>query len=112
MRILVDQNISHRIIPKLKNIFDEIFHVKEFELIYASDLEIFKFAKNNKFDAVITLDVDFQNILYEQSLPPKIIWLRTGNCPTSALVDILVRNSDIIKNFIVEEGFDSIEIFK
>ena len=43
MKILVDQNISHRIIPKLKIFFNEISHVKEFGLIYASDLEIFKF---------------------------------------------------------------------
>ncbi len=112
MKLLIDQNISHRVIPKLIHLFENIHHVKDFDLIYASDLEIFKFAKNNYFDAIITMDVDFQNILFEHSLPPKVIWLRTGNCPTSTLAKILLRNLDIIETFITESGFDSIEIFK
>ena len=58
------------------------------------------------------MDVDFQNILYEKSYPPKIIWLRTGNCSTTSLVNILGKNYENIKNLLTEDEFDSIEIFK
>lgn len=85
MKLLIDQNISHRIISLLNEKFSNIHHVKGLGLINADDHIIFKYARENEFDAVITLDDDFVKLLDLFSAPPKIIWLRTGNCSTTFL---------------------------
>jgi predicted nuclease of predicted toxin-antitoxin system len=73
MKILIDQNISFRLISKIEHLFPEITHVKYCNLIDASDSDIFVYAQNNKFKAILTLDEDFDNILLERQVPPKII---------------------------------------
>jgi predicted nuclease of predicted toxin-antitoxin system len=42
-KFLIDQNISHRVIFHLADKFDEINHVKDFNLEYASDAENMEF---------------------------------------------------------------------
>ncbi len=111
MKILIDQNISHRIIPKLNAGFSEVFHIKNVNLIDNSDTTIFKFAQSNNFEAIITMDDDFQNIIAQHGAPPKIIWIRTGNCSTNYLAQKLNTNLIRIKFFLSEIEFDTIEIF-
>ncbi|REA57865.1 hypothetical protein DSL64_22325 [Dyadobacter luteus] len=82
MRLLIDQNISHRVLPIIQDHFKGIQHVSQLGLLNTNDHEIFMFARNNEFDAIITLDDDFVRLLNLFSSPPKIIWLRTGNCAT------------------------------
>lgn len=89
MKILIDQNISFRIISKIASFSDVAYHVKNFGLHQANDYEIFMFARNNQFDAIITIDEDFIKLLDTFSFPPKIIWIRTGNCSTDLLASIL-----------------------
>lgn len=112
MKLLVDQNISHKLIPFLKGKFSSIYHVKELGLINTDDHAIFMYARENIFDAVITLYDDFVRLLNQFSAPPKIIWLRTGNCSTSFLAKILDLKFDLIKEFVQSEDHFLYEIFK
>ena len=112
MKLLIDQNISHRILPALHTHFSSIRHVKELGLINANDHDIFMFARENKYDAVITLDDDFVKLLNLFSSPPKIIWLRTGNCTTPDLAKILISKFHFIEEFVQSEEHFLYEIFK
>ena len=112
MKILVDQNISFRVIPHLLSTFGDVQHVKTHNLLDTNDHDIFKYARANGFDGIITMDDDFQNILLERGTPPKIIWIRTGNCSTAVLIEVLLNNISIIKSFMANEELDSLEIFK
>ena len=112
MKLLIDQNISHRIIPLLNEQFSDIYHVKDSGLINADDHIIFKYARENEFNAVITLDDDFVKLLNLFSAPPKIIWLRTGNCSTTFLAEILNLKFNLIKEFVQSDGYLLYEIFK
>ena len=112
MKLLIDQNISYRIIPLLEGSFPDIHHVRQFDLIDADDHNIFMYARENRFDAVITLDDDFVRLLNLFSAPPKIIWLRTGNCSTPFLSEILNSKVNIIQKFLNDEEFFLYEIFR
>lgn len=62
--------------------------VREIGLRDASDPVIFQAAR--AADAVvITKDRDFVRLLEEQGPPPRVIWLRLGNCTNAALQEVL-----------------------
>lgn len=112
MKILIDQNISQRIVPLLAPQFDVLDHVRQIGLTDASDYEIFMFARANGYQAVITADDDFVKLINQFSEPPKIIWLRTGNCSTKVLSHLLIEKVPAIRDFVLGDGFDIFEILK
>ncbi|MBL0030843.1 MAG: DUF5615 family PIN-like protein [Bacteroidetes bacterium] len=99
MKLLFDQNISFRVISKLADFFQGSGQVKNLGLQDNSDLEIWKFAKENNF-SIVTFDSDFFDLANLYGHPPKVIWLRTGNCTTQEIVDLLISKSEIINDFI------------
>jgi predicted nuclease of predicted toxin-antitoxin system len=111
MYILVDQNISFRLLPLVRTVFPGISHVKELGLTNFNDFQIFKYARLHNFLAVLTLDEDFYNIQLQHGVPPKVIWLRTGNCSTSRIADVLLHNAELIHNFLSDEQHDCLEVF-
>lgn len=111
MKILIDQNISHRLVAQILNFFPEIEHVKTLNLINAKDTEIFTFARQNNFSAILTLDEDFYKILFQFGQPPKIIWLRIGNVSTKNLSEIMIKNAHNIQQFLADTQHDCLEIY-
>lgn len=107
MKLLFDQNISFRIISKLRDTFPEAFQVRELGLENATDHEIWKYAKRNNF-SVVTFDADFYDLSNLYGHPPKIIWLRTGNRRTSDLTRLLIHKSVIIKAFLTDKSYKNI----
>ena len=112
MKILLDENISYRLLMRIAAAFPDAQHVKDLGLTHVNDHTIFKEACKFGFDAIITNDDDFQNILIERGAPPKIIWIRTGNCSTAFLSEVILRNVAIIQAFIEDPMLDSLEIFR
>lgn len=99
MSLLFDQNISFRIIQKIKEDFPNSIQVRKLGLEESSDDKIWKFAKENNF-TVVTFDSDFFEISNLKGHPPKIIWLRTGNTTTKNIIEILQQKKEIIIDFI------------
>lgn len=111
MKVLIDQNISFRIVPQISDLFTEVSHVKSVGLMDTKDFDIFMFAREKGFQAIITQDEDFYTHLLEHGPPPKIIWIRTGNCSTTFLKEVLYRNAPIITSFFEDDNADCLEIF-
>ncbi|MCF8247834.1 MAG: DUF5615 family PIN-like protein [Saprospiraceae bacterium] len=111
MKILVDQNISFRLVPRIQSAFPQTMHVKDYGLIDYNDFRIFQFARQNQIDAILTLDEDFYNIQLEHGIPPKVIWMRTGNCSTANLAATILNNTEIIQNFFKDDQLDCLELF-
>ena len=107
MKLLFDQNISFRIISKIKNHFPEAKQVRQLGIENYSDLEIWKFAKENQF-TIVTFDADFYDLSNLKGHPPKIVWLRFGNTQTDFLSDIIISNVSTIKDFITSDDFREI----
>lgn len=112
MKILVDQNISQRLLPRIASLTTDIDHVRHLGLTDFDDVEIFEFAKINDIPAILTLDEDFYHILLHRGAPPKIIWLRTGNISTAHLSEILLRNISNILDFLENDSVDCLEIYR
>lgn len=111
MKILIDQNISHRLIPHIKSTFPGISHVRDLGMITSSDYNIFMFAREENFDAILTLDEDFNNLSIIHGTPPKIIWLRIGNCSTTTVAEILLQNKLTIADLHNDMEVECLEIF-
>lgn len=111
MHILVDQNISYRLVQQVLGIFPEITHVRQLGLSNANDFDIFMFARRKGFDLIFTQDEDFHNILLEHGPPPKIVWLRVGNCSTKHLAEVVQHNAIAIVDFAGSISSDCLEIF-
>lgn len=78
-KLLFDNNVSHRILPRIANIFPASKHVVLVNLDESSDLEVWKFGKSNQF-TIVTKDSDFNDLVILKGVPPKVIWLKMGNC--------------------------------
>lgn len=98
MKILLDQNISYRIVSLLKPTFAECDHVNDVNLNNRSDKEIWEFAKSNDY-VIVTFDADFYELALLNGIPPKIIWLRIGNASTLTISHFLLQNKELILEF-------------
>lgn len=98
MKLLLDENLSDRIVYKIIDLYPGSEHVKTLALTNTDDGIIWEYAKANNF-MVVSKDSDFhqRSLLYGH--PPKFVYLRIGNSPTSKIVGILRDNFDIIIQF-------------
>ncbi|MEH2287771.1 DUF5615 family PIN-like protein [Nostoc sp.] len=98
MKLLLDENLSDRIISQIVDLYPDSVHVKTLGLINTDDLLIWEYAKVHDF-VIASKDSDFhqRSLLYGH--PPKFIYLRIGNSPTSKIVQILRDNFGIISQF-------------
>ncbi len=104
MKILLDQNISHRVLHKIRNDFPEARHVRDFNMQFCTDIEIWRFAKEHSF-TLVTYDADFNDFLTLKGHPPKIIWLRFGNMLTQYLAERMNHHKYLINTFINDPTF-------
>jgi len=109
MKLLLDENISYRILNSLKSIFPGSIHVNK-EGSIKSDVEIFQFAKRNDF-TILTFDEDFYDLQLIKGFPPKIIWLRVGNINNLNLFNKIVSKKDEIEQFQVNVEVGILEIY-
>lgn len=107
MKLLFDQNISFRILSKIKINFPEAKQVRELGIENYSDIEIWKFAKENNF-TIVTFDGDFYDLSNLKGFPPKVIWLRFGNTKTDYIADLLNSRFIIISDFISSDEYSKI----
>lgn len=106
LQLLFDENISYRIIRKIAHLYPNSEQVKRLGLLGRKDGLIWEHAKRHNF-TIVTHDEDYDELSALQGMPPKVIWLRTGNITTDDLANLLKKHSDTIEEFIAsnrEEG--------
>ncbi len=98
MKLLLDENLSDRIIKQIIDLYPDSQHVKTLGLTNTDDALIWEYAKVNNF-VIVSKDSDFhqRSLLYGH--PPKFIYLCIGNSPTSKIVQILRDNFVTIIEF-------------
>jgi predicted nuclease of predicted toxin-antitoxin system len=109
MKLLFDQNISHRILTYLPSSYLNCTHVKKEGLTDHDDHSIWLFAKTHGY-TIVSQDSDFNEILALKDFPPKIIWIRTGNISTSMLAKILIDRHSEILDFLQDKDRGLMEI--
>ncbi len=98
MKLLFDQNLSWRLPEKLADLYPDSKHIREFGLKKSKDIDIWEYAKSNGF-VIVTKDTDFQQRSLLYGHPPKVVWLRVGNCTVQTIEDLLRRYSPVIHYF-------------
>jgi predicted nuclease of predicted toxin-antitoxin system len=98
MKILLDANISWKLVNILRPAFDECAHVDLIGLeTPADDKDIWNYALNNEY-IIITKDNDFLDLLELKGFPPKVVLLKTGNNDSKALADLLLNAKSKIED--------------
>lgn len=91
MKLLFDENLSNRLVKALADVFPGSIHPRDCGLRGASDDEIWRFAGENGF-VIASKDSDFSHRSALLGSPPKVIWLRVGNCTTTR-AEFVLRNA-------------------
>ena len=96
MRLLLfDQNISPRLVEHLSDLYPNSVHVSTVGMGNAFDIEVWQYAYDNDY-IIVTKDADFSEFGLLKGFPPKIIWIRRGNCSTRDIETILRENYSAI----------------
>lgn len=97
MKLLFDQNLSDRLPRRLATLYPGSAHVKNLGMTTADDLAIWNYATANGF-TIVSKDADFQQRSLLRGHPPKVVWIRLGNCTTAAAVETLLqtRHADLL----------------
>jgi len=97
MKLLFDQNLSPRLAAAPAGLFPDSIHVMACGLDRVSDQSVWEYARGNGF-TLVTKDSDFQELSLMQGAPPKVVWLRVGNCSTAHIEQVLRRHAEDIKD--------------
>lgn len=98
MKLLFDQNLSPRLVTRLADLYPDSQHVSFVSLDQADDRLLWEYANQNNF-TVVTRDSDFSELIVLRGFPPKVIWIRRGNCSTHQIEEILRSHHQTITRF-------------
>jgi predicted nuclease of predicted toxin-antitoxin system len=110
MKLLFDQNISCGLVSRLTDICPEASHVSLVGLDRASDDQVWDYARANGY-AIVTKDSDFNERSVLRGTPPKVIWLRLGNCTTGQVEASLREHQAEVRAFIADPTLGVLELF-
>lgn len=82
MKLLIDQNLSPKLVDRLADLFPGSAHVLSLGLDCADDNQIWEHARLSGF-AIVSKDPDYNNLSVLRGSPPKVLWLQSGNCTTA-----------------------------
>ena len=71
MKVLIDQNLSPKLVNRLADLFPGSSHVLSVGLDCATDDQIWEHARLNGF-AIVTKDEDYNNLSVLRGGPPKV----------------------------------------
>lgn len=109
MKLLLDENLSRRIVPFLQHDYPGSSQVVLLGMESASDKEVWQKAKDDGY-VIVTRDADFQELSLVWGHPPKVIRLKTFNQSRSATLKVLIDNKTLIAESLVTHDLASVEI--
>jgi len=98
VKLLLDENLSPRLVPCLVELYGEIVHIRDVGLQKADDRTIWAWAKDHGH-SIVTADADFVALSQQLRFPPKVIHLEQCDFPYRVIEDLLRRNAVRIAEF-------------
>ena len=83
--------------------FPDSMHVMSLVLDRSSDQEVWEYAKKHGY-TIVSKDADYHQRSLVYGFPPKVIWIRSGNCTTIFIESIMRRHREDIIAFESSEG--------
>jgi predicted nuclease of predicted toxin-antitoxin system len=98
VNLLFDQNLSHRLVRSLTDIFLNSEHVRNVGLGRAHDDAVWQYAAAQSF-MIVSKDSDFHQLSFVRGHPPKVVWIRRGNCTTDEIESLLRQHEADLRAF-------------
>jgi predicted nuclease of predicted toxin-antitoxin system len=105
VKLRFDENLAPRLVAALADLYPGSVHLRDCGLRGASDTEVWQYALENGF-AIVSKDSDFSQRSFLLGSPPKVIWLRIGNCTTTR-AEFVLRNAAARIHAFVADGAES-----
>lgn len=101
MRLLFDENLSEALVAVLAGEFPGSLHVRTLGLGGAPDVQVWDTAIRH--DAIlVSRDEDYRHLSTRLGAPPKVIWLRLGNCTTAEVSALLRQRLGDVRHFVAD----------
>lgn len=101
MKLLFDENLSFRLVDRLRADYPGAMHVDQAGLRGMSDHRVWQYARENGY-TLVSKDDDFRNLCFVHGAPPKVVWLNLGNAPTSRIAELLTKRKSEVEAFVAE----------
>jgi predicted nuclease of predicted toxin-antitoxin system len=98
VKLLFDHNLSPRLVRNFADLYPNSQHVFLIEMDRDDDLKIWDYASQNDY-TIVTRDSDYNDLSLMHGFPPKVIWIRRGNCSTSEIENLLRSATSDIQDF-------------
>jgi predicted nuclease of predicted toxin-antitoxin system len=109
MKLLLDENLSRRIVPFILDSYPGSTQAALIGLERADDRIIRQYAIDNGY-IIATQDADFYEMSLIHGQPPKIVWLKMGNQSKAATIKTLLDNQQAIEQALIINDNACIEI--
>ena len=103
MKLLYDENLSPALVAQLADTYPDSAHVHGIGLGMADDAAVWKRAKDDGY-CIVSKDSDYYDLSVMHGHPPKVIWLRLGNCSTEDIFECLRNYRATIDEFGANAG--------
>lgn len=90
--------LSEGLCEVLADIFPGSLHIRVLGHGGATDAEVWDLARTQSC-LLVSKDEDFNRLAVLRGAPPKFVWIRRGNCPTSGIARLLRQRHDDIVRF-------------
>lgn len=84
MRLLFDENLAPGLARQIADLYPGSAHVHELGLGSVPDAAVWEHARAHEF-TIVSKDADYHALSQLRGSPPKVIWIRRGNCSTSEI---------------------------
>jgi predicted nuclease of predicted toxin-antitoxin system len=101
VKVLLDQNLSFRLVELFLSRFPGSRHVRDVGLTGEDDERIWALAKTEGF-VIVTKDNDFLARALVRGHPPQVIQVCLGNASTQQIANLLEARMDDIERFVAE----------
>jgi predicted nuclease of predicted toxin-antitoxin system len=110
LKLLLDENLPQKIVSSLQVDFPGSSHVCLVGLQTCDDRRVWAYARANGF-WIVTKDADFYEMTLLYGAPPKVIWLRFGNCRSGEILDRLLGSATRLAEAATQDDKACVEIF-
>lgn len=109
MKILLDQNLSYRLINLLSDYYTDVAQVGRLGMAQTDDGMIWQYARVHDY-ILVTYDAYFQERNLVSGNPIKIIWLRVKDIRTDNIRKLLINRVAEVKQLYESDAQSCLEI--
>lgn len=111
MKLFLDHNVSHKLVARLADVYPGSTQTRLLRFGRSGDSELWFYARSGGF-IFVTKDSDIAELAVLHGAPPKVVWLRMGNCSTAEVERVLRANRRQIEDLANDPERIVLELFE